>query len=134
MLMGVKMSGICGNKPVFDLGMSYAFEDVLCTCVGYDLFKSADLSVFYKMDSKTRLSAVCKVSSLDAMPAMVVGIASKVAETTEVRAKAGSNGEVSGCFQTTVDNKMKFSGSMTLDAKNLNGGNHKVGFGVEFLF
>ena len=128
------MSGACGNKPVFDLGLSYTYKGVLYTCVGYDMFKHTDLSVFYKMDSKTSLSTVCKVSKLDAIPEMVVGIASKVADNTEVRAKAGSNGEVSGCFVTTVDNKMKFSGSMTLDAKNLNGGNHKVGFGVEFLF
>lgn len=134
MLVGMKMSGVCGNKPIFDLGLSYACKDVLYTCVGYDMFKRADLSVFYKMDSKTRLSTVCKVSKLDAMPEMVVGVASKVADNTEVRAKVGSSGEVSGCFVTTVDNKMKFSGSMTLDAKNLNGGNHKVGFGVEFLF
>lgn len=134
MMMGVKVAGTCDSKPVVDLGMSYAYKDLLCSCVGYNLFKRADIAMFYKLNKNTKLSAVCKVASLDAMPDVMVGFVSEVADNTQVRAKVGTNGEVSGCFTTTVDKKMKFSGSMTLDAKNLNGGCHKVGFGMEFLF
>lgn len=132
--MGAKLSGTCSAKPVADFGMSCTYKNVICSCVGYDMFKRADLAMFYKLDKKTKLSAVCKVANLETMPDVMVGFVSEVADNTEVRAKVGTNGEVSGCFKTTVDNKMKFSGSVALDAKNLNGGNHKVGFGVEFLF
>ena len=132
--MGVKVAGACDSKPVVDLGMSYAYKDLLCSCVGYDLFKRADFAMYYKLDGKTKLSAVCKVADFSAMPDVMVGLVSDMADNTQVRAKVGTNGEVSACFTTTVDKKMKFSGSMTLDAKNLNGGCHKVGFGMEFLF
>ena len=48
--------------------------------------------------------------------------------------KASSSGVVSGCFKTTVDGKMTFSGCLSVDCKNLSAENNRVGFGVEYLF
>ena len=132
--MGVKASGGVSGPIVADMAFSYHYNDVLLTCTGYNLFKKTDLAVYYEWNKDVRLSAICKVDGFDKMPDLTVGISSAVADNTTVRAKINCAGEVCGCFKTTVNNKMTFSGAMTLDAKNLNNGNHKVGFGVEFLF
>lgn len=128
------MRGDCSSKPMVDIGGSYAFGNAVVSCVGYNLAKSADVSVFYAVSEKTRVGCLCKVRDLESLPEMCVGVASKVAENTELRGKASSSGVVSGCFKTTVDGKMTFSGCLSVDCKNLNAGNNRVGFGVEYLF
>lgn len=117
-----------------DLAVSYRHHNLLMSCVGHDLFAKTDLALLYDLNEKTRLSAICTMDGLDKMPALTVGMCSSVADNTTVRAKVNLEGEVYGCFKTTVNKKMTFSGSVSMDAKNLNSGNHKVGFGVEFLF
>lgn len=132
--MGLKVRGDCSSKPMVDMGASYALEKVMVSCVGYNLAKSADVSVFYAANEKTRVGCMCKVRDLKSVPEVCVGVASKVAENTELRGKASSSGVVSGCFKTTVDGKMTFSGCLSVDCKNLSAENNRVGFGVEYLF
>ena len=43
-------------------------------------------------------------------------------------------GEVSGFYKATVDNRLTYSGSLTVDAANLSNGNHRTGAGIEFIF
>ena len=133
-MFGLKASGACSGPMAADMAFSYRHNNVLMSCTGYNLFKKLDVAMYYELNKDTRFSALCKFDSYDAMPAMTVGMSSNVADNTTVRAKVNSVGEICGCFKTTVNKKMTFSGAMTLDAKNLNNGNHKVGFGVEFLF
>ena len=133
-MVGLKTSGVCSGEMNTDLAISYKHSNILLTCVGYKLFTKADVGMYYELNEDTRLSAICKLDGFDKMPAMEVGVSSSIADNTTVRAKVNCEGEISGCFKTTVNKKMTFSGAMTLDAKNLNNGNHKVGFGVEFLF
>lgn len=114
--------------------MSYRYKNVLYTCVGYDMFKRTDLSVLYTIDNKTRFSAVCKVTSLNDMPVFDLGVVSKMNGDAELRGKISSNGEVSGCYKVTVDKRISFCGSLTIDASDLNHGNHRTGVGMEFIF
>ena len=130
----MKASGAVSGSIVTDIAASYRHKDIVMSCIGYDLFKKADLAIYYEWNKDTRLSTICKIDGFDKMPAMTFGLSSAVADNTTVRAKITSEGEIQGCFKTTVNKKMTFSGSMALDAKNMNNGNHKVGFGVEFLF
>lgn len=133
-MVGAKASGALSGSVCADLAASYRYNNLLVSCTGYNLFKKTELAMLYEVKKDVRVSGVCKVEGLDKMPEFAVGVWSAVAENTIVRAKVNSAGEVSGCFKTTVNNKMTFSGAMTLDGKNLSNGNHKVGFGVEFLF
>lgn len=128
------MSGNCNGKPTTDFGLCYRLKDVVLSCVGYDLMKQGDLCVFYEMNDETRLSGVCHVKSFDEVPEMMFGVAHKIGENTEVRCKVSSSGCVSGCFKSSVDDKMTFSGSLSIDGKDLKSGNNRLGLGVEFLF
>lgn len=128
------MRGNCSGKMTTDFGLSYSVNEVVLSCVGYDMMKHADLCVFYNMNDKTRLSGVCKVKSFEEVPEVVLGVACKVADNTEVRCKMSSSGCVSGCFKSSVDDKMVFSGSLSIDAKDLKSGKNRIGLGVEFLF
>lgn len=132
--MGVKVSGAGCEFAGADLAASYRCNNLLVSCTGYNLFKKADIAMFYEMNGKTKLSAVCKMASLHEMPKVEVGLVSKLSKDTELRAKVNSVGEVSGFYKATVDNRLTYSGSLTVDAAHLNGGNHKVGFGIEFIF
>ncbi|KNB42834.1 hypothetical protein JH06_5537 [Blastocystis sp. subtype 4] len=127
-------AGIVGGLPTTDFGLCYRVKDVVLSCVGYDLMKQGDLCVFYEMNDKTRLSGVCHVKSFDEVPEMLLGVAHKIGENTEVRCKVSSSGCVSGCFKSSVDDKMTFSGSLSVDGKDLKSGNNRLGLGVEFLF
>ena len=68
MMMGVKVAGTCDSKPVVDLGMSYAYNNLLCSCVGYNLFKRADIAMFYKLDKKTKT-----IATVVAIIALLIG-------------------------------------------------------------
>ena len=132
-LLGMKAYGKCGETITADMGLSYQYNDLRLSCICRDMCKKTDLGFVYQYND-VKFSGMCTVDGFDKMPTCSIGLASKVADNTIVRAKVTSGGEVSGCFKTTVNNKITFNGAMTLDAKNLNNGNHKVGFGVEFLF
>lgn len=132
-MLGLKAYGKCCETITADMGLSYQYNDLRLSCICRDLCKKTDLGFVYQYND-IKFSGMCTVDGFDKMPTFTVGLASEVADNTTVRAKVTSNGEVCGCFKTTVSNKMTFNGAMTLDAKNLNNGNHKVGFGVEFLF
>ena len=99
-----------------------------------DLFKKADLAVMYDYDKNTRFSAICRVSSLNDMPEFDLGVVTKMAKDAEARCKVSSTGEVSACFKVTVEKKVAFTGSLTVDAANLSNGNHRTGAGIEFIF
>ena len=132
-MLGLKAYGKCCETITADMGLSYQYNDLRLSCICRDLCKKADLGFVYQYND-IKFSGMCTVDGFDKMPTFAVGLASEVADNTIVRAKVTSGGEVSGCFKTTVNNKITFNGTMTLDAKNLNNGNHKVGFGMEFLF
>ena len=132
-MLGLKAYGKCCETITADMGLSYQYNDLRLSCICRDLCKKADLGFVYQYND-IKFSGMCTVDGFDKMPTFTVGLASEVADNTTVRAKVTSGGEVCGCFKTTVNKKMTFTGAMSLDAKNLNNGNHKVGFGVEFLF
>lgn len=128
------MSGNCTEKPRTDIGLSYQLKNVVLSCVGYDSLKEGDVCMMYEMNDDTRLSGVCHVKSFEEVPEVLLGVAHKIGESTEVRCKVSSSGCVSGCFKSTVEKKMTFSGSLSVDGKDLKSGNNRLGFGVEFLF
>ena len=100
----------------------------------HDCLKRGEVSVLYKINDTTRVSGVCEGKLAAEMPRICVGVMSTIGETTDVRAKVTSEGVLSGCFRSTLEKKIALNGSLSVDLKNLNGGNHKVGFGMEFLF
>lgn len=133
-MVGSKVYGNLGNSPSADVAVSYAYKNMVYSCTGYDLFKKADLAVMYDYDKNTRFSAICRVSSLNDMPEFDLGVVTKMAKDAEARCKVSSAGEVSACFKVTVEKKVAFTGSLTVDAANLSNGNHRTGAGIEFIF
>ena len=105
-MLGLKTSGVCSGERSTDVALSYKYNRLLLTCTGYKLFSKTNVAMHYELNEDTRLSAVCKVDSFDKMPAMEVGVSSSIAENTTVRAKVNGEGEISGCFKTTVNKKM----------------------------
>ena len=132
--MGVKASGAVSGAVAADIAASYQYNSIICSCTGYNLFKKMDMTLYYELNEKTKFSTVCKMASYDQLPTFEVGMFTKLSPDTELRAKVNSAGEVSGFYKATDNGRMAFCGSLTVDTMHLKDGNHKVGFGVEFLF
>ena len=96
--------------------------------------KKATVSWTVACGATTRVGAVWEASSWREMPRGAVGVATRLNEATEVRAKVSQAGVVSGALKATVNQKLSLAASAELDAAHLESGNHKLGLGLEFIF
>lgn len=139
-VVGAKVSGVFGASEAMwrsvsgSVGAGYRRGGTVCSVVCSDMGRSTEVSVCHDASEWTRVSGVCEVRSAKEMPVVSVGVASRLNEATEVRGKVSSDGVVSGCYKVCVDNKMNVMGSVSVDARHLNDGKHKIGMGLEFLF
>lgn len=96
--------------------------------------KKGTVGVWAKTGASTRVGAVWEVRSMRSMPRGAVGVVSSLNEATEIRGKVSESGVVSGAVKATVNKKLSLLASAEVDAAHLEGGNHKLGLGLEFIF
>ena len=135
-LVGARVQSAVGAEATVgaECGVSFRGEGYEVCGVWSGAAKKGTVGAWMEAGTKTRVGAVWEVESWKTMPRGAVGVVRRMGEDTEIRGKVNERGVVSGALKTTVDKKLSLSASVEVDAAHLEGGNHKLGLGLEFIF
>lgn len=132
-LVGAKVQSVETGVDVA-CGASFRGEAYEVCGVWSSAGKKGIMGVWTKPCATTRVGAVWEVRSMWEVPRGAVGVVSSLNECTEIRGKVNESGVVSGAVKATVNKKLSLLASAEVDAAHLEGGNHKLGLGLEFIF